>query len=212
MRVNWSGESWRLLSERALLRERDRTLLVADLHLGKSAVFRAQGLPMPDGPSRETLDRLTHVLRRSEARRLFVLGDLFHARASRTPELGAQLAAWRERHAEMELLLVRGNHDRHAGDPDDSLRFTCVSEPWTAEGVMLRHTPASSDAPSIAGHLHPCFKLRDRAHGNVRAPCFVLDERQLLLPAFGAFTGHAEVSRAPGRRLFVVGPDAVIEV
>jgi metallophosphoesterase superfamily enzyme len=39
----------RLLPQRALLDTASRSLMVADLHLGKAATFRAHGLPVPSG-------------------------------------------------------------------------------------------------------------------------------------------------------------------
>ena len=44
-----AGTRWVLLAGRALLWPERRTLLVADLHLGKGAVFRARGVPVPSG-------------------------------------------------------------------------------------------------------------------------------------------------------------------
>ena len=53
------GEVFRLLPGGAALWERTATLLVADLHVGKDATFRAAGLPLPaetgDGNASEQL-------------------------------------------------------------------------------------------------------------------------------------------------------------
>jgi len=47
---------------------------------------------------------------------------------------------------------------------------------------------------------------------SLRAPCFLLGERLALLPAFGSFTGMAEVRRGPGDRIFLVGPNEVTAI
>ena len=109
-----------LLPERALFWPRAGTLVVADLHWGKGATFRAAGIPIPVGTTSDDLARLDGALLRTGARRLVVLGDLFHARAGRiATHTLAELRRWRGAAPELEILLVRGNHDRHAGDPPD---------------------------------------------------------------------------------------------
>ena len=103
-----------LMPERAVFEPATGTLFVADMHLGKSAVFRARGLPVPHGTSAATLDRLATAVRRSGATRLVVLGDFLHARESQAPSTMAALAAWREAHPTLDALVVEGNHDRHS--------------------------------------------------------------------------------------------------
>ena len=99
----------------------------------------------------------------------------------------------------MRLTLVRGNHDRRAGDPSEQFGIELVDEPYDAEGIVARHHPLASDecegqgATILAGHLHPCVRMSGAARDSVRLPCFVLQERQIVLPAFGAFTGGALV-------------------
>ena len=46
-RATLAGEAVELLPERALHWIRERTLFVADVHLGKAAAFRAGGVPVP---------------------------------------------------------------------------------------------------------------------------------------------------------------------
>lgn len=80
-----AGERVELLAERALHWPRARTLFVADVHLGKTAAFRAGGVPLPGGTTAADLARLSAVLAATCAERLVVLGDLLHAAAGRTP-------------------------------------------------------------------------------------------------------------------------------
>ena len=47
--ISLAGEAVRLLPERAIYWERERALVVADLHWGKAATFRAAGVPLPPG-------------------------------------------------------------------------------------------------------------------------------------------------------------------
>lgn len=112
-----AGERVRLLPERALHWPRVATLFVADVHLGKAAAFRAGGVAVPRGATASDLNRLSNLVRRTGAQRLVVLGDFLHAPAGRVPALDAAFLAFRGAHPELEISVVRGNHDANAGDP-----------------------------------------------------------------------------------------------
>lgn len=214
VRVRLAGEEVLLLPERALFWPRAATLVAADFHWGKGATFRAAGIPIPFGATSDDLARLDAALLRTCARRLVVLGDLFHARAGRiATRTLAELRRWRALRPELEIQLVRGNHDRHAGDPPEDLRINCVDAPAYVPPFILRHEPAPSpDGYTLAGHVHPGLVLYGRALQRERLPCFLLRERVALLPAFGSFTGLGVVEPAPEDRAFVVGDGEVIEV
>jgi DNA ligase-associated metallophosphoesterase len=212
--VRLAGEVMDLLPERALFWRRTATIIAADLHWGKGATFRAAGIPIPVGATSDDLSRLDAALHRTNADRLIVLGDLFHARAGRiATQTLAELRRWRSLRARLEIMLVRGNHDRHAGDPPDDLRINCTNAPAFVPPFVLRHEPvAGSEGYTIAGHVHPGLVLCGRALRRERLPCFVLGDRVAILPAFGSFTGMAMVDPGPGDRAFVVAEGEVIEV
>jgi uncharacterized protein len=206
--TDFNGISLTLLPERAIFRADSRTLIVADVHLGKGAAFRKLGVPVPGGASEKDLQRLCELLRGCEARRLIVLGDFIHAKASRQERLHAALADWRARCADVEIILVRGNHDRQAGPLLSEWNISEVPEPFDDGGLRLGHHPdhencAESRVPTLAGHIHPVFGLRDFDGSSVTTPCFVFDEFCGVLPAFGFFTGGARVAAQPGRSIYV---------
>ncbi|MCF7202254.1 ligase-associated DNA damage response endonuclease PdeM [Pseudomonas oligotrophica] len=198
-------ELW-LLADKALYWPQQQALLVADIHFGKAAAYRRLGQPVPSGTTETNLARLDALLARYPARRLIFLGDFLHAPESHAPSTLARLAAWRSRHAGLRLTLIRGNHDRRAGDPPAGLGIEVHSEPLLLGPFALQHEPAPHPTHHVlAGHLHPAHRLRGRGRQSLRLPCFCIGERVSLLPAFGDFTGTAEVDAGPGRRLFLVG-------
>jgi uncharacterized protein len=209
-----SGEEIYLLAERALWWPNASTLVVADLHWGKASTFRAAGIPIPIGTTSDDLARLDSALIRTGARRMVVLGDLFHARAGRiASHTLAELRRWRSLAAPVEILLVRGNHDRHAGDPPSDLRINCVNAPAFVPPFVFRHEPATrGDGFALAGHVHPGLTLMGRGLQRETLPCFVIGQAGALLPAFGSFTGFGSVDPAPGDRAFVVVEGEVLEV
>ena len=154
--VRLAGEDLLLLPERALFWPRAATLVAADFHWGKGATFRAAGIPIPTGTTSDDLARLDDALSRTCARRLIILGDLFHARAGRIASRTlADLREWRERRIDLEILLVRGNHDRHAGDPPDDLRINSMNAPAFVPPFVLRHEPAVSPVGCIPARCWP---------------------------------------------------------
>lgn len=215
--IELAGEPLEVVPGRAVWWPRARTIFVADTHFGKPDAFRQAGIPVPEGSARADLDRLATLIARHGAERLVVLGDLFHARLARPDRLHDLMAAWRDEHRSLDVLLVRGNHDRSAGDPPDKLRITCASEPVTLGPLTLLHDPAArpdSETPALAGHLHPAVTLDDPATGSrVRLPCYWLSDGLITLPAFGTFTGAKAVTPRRGDRVIaVVGGGAVHEI
>lgn len=212
-RIEVAGEPLVLLPEKALFQERTGTLLVADAHLGKAAAFRAASIPLPGGTTTETLLRLSAALQRTGARRLLLLGDFFHAKSGRAGRTLAAIADWRGRHADLKIVLVRGNHDRGAGDPPAEWRFTCCDEPLLEPPFAFRHHPAEEPGSYVmAGHIHPAVSLSGFGGQREKLPCFLFGERAALLPAFGGFTGGASVRPRRGDRVYVIAGDEVVSV
>lgn len=212
-RIPVGGHSLTLLPQKAAFLDDFRTLLVADAHFGKAVAFRSFGVPVPAGTTGDNLDRLSALVEATGAVRIVFLGDFLHSRRSLAPAVLQALAAWRSRHADLALALVRGNHDRHAGDPPASLGFSMHDEPLVVGGLALAHHPAPHPGLyTLAGHLHPCITLGGRAHDTLRLPCFHFGERVGVLPAFGGFTGMHPIRPQPGERVFAVAEDQVAEV
>jgi len=213
MEFNSLDQRLSLLPERALYWHERRTLLIADPHFGKAATFRSAGIPVPRGTTTTDLIRLDAALSATGAERLVFLGDLLHARSGRAAATLDAVADWRSRYQQLEIVLVRGNHDRSAGDPPDCWDFSCVKGPVTEGPFVFAHEPAESASGYVlSGHLHPCVRLDDGIGPGIRAACFWFGPRTAVLPAFGSFTGAHRVRPCQGDRVFAVGPDCVVEV
>lgn len=210
MQLELGGEPLVLLPQRAAYLPAQRTLLVADAHIGKAVSFRRLGVPVPEATTGGTLARLDAAVQATGAQQVVFLGDLLHsARAHAADTLGA-VRRWRQSRAQLHLVLVRGNHDLHAGDPPVDWGVRVVDEPWRLGGLALHHHPQPDDAAYVlAGHVHPGLVLGGRAHDRLRLPCFHFGARVGVLPAFGEFTGLHVVRPVAGDRVFVVHGDAV---
>lgn len=205
-----AGQRLQLLAPRATCLPEHRILLIADAHIGKAHSFRRLGVPVPAGTTEETLATLSALIASTGARRIVFLGDLLHSARSRSPATWAAVAAWREGHAGIEMTLVRGNHDRHAGDPPPEWRIDALDEPLRCGPLALAHHPDPvAGAYVLAGHVHPAAVLGGRAHDRLRLPCFHFGPEVGVLPAFGGFTGMHVLPRGPDDRVFVIAGDVV---
>lgn len=213
--VEVGGAVLQLLAGKAAWWAAGRTLLLADAHIGKAVSFRKLGVPVPEATTGGNLDAIDALLAAHDAKRIVFLGDLLHSRQAHDRDTLAAVAAWRAQRSELDLVLVRGNHDDRAGDPPPSWGVHCVDEPWTLPGApqlaLCHHPEPRHGAYVLAGHLHPCITV-GRGIDRLRLPCFHFGDRVGVLPAFGAFTGMHPIERAPGNRVFVVADNAVHEL
>jgi len=211
--VELAGTKLRLLAERGVYWAAERTLFVADLHLGKEATFRRHSIPVPRGSSEATLARVSRMLHRCAAPRLVILGDLFHARSSLSADVCATFQAFRRRHGELECLLVRGNHDLACGPLPPALAVTTLDPPWLRGGIAGSHHPQPLPADAallLCGHLHPAIRLRGDLASLGKTACFWWSGQQLVLPAIGDFTGTRVIRRQPGDRVWAVAEETVL--
>jgi DNA ligase-associated metallophosphoesterase len=210
--VELGGEQLVLLPQKAAFWARERMLIIADIHFGKAAAFRSFGIPVPRGTTTENLDALDALIELTGANHVLFLGDFLHARAAHAASTQAAMLAWRHRRRELVLTLVRGNHDKHAGDPAEQLGIDLVDEPYTVGPYSFCHHP-DIDAPSyvLAGHVHPVYVLATRSDA-LRLPCFIAGPRRMILPSFGAFTGGHALRPEPGERIWVSSGETVHSV
>ena len=113
--IIWQGENLRLLANKGIFWPREKTLFVADPHFGKAATFRKVGIPVSEHTTEDDCKRLLQMLRSTGACKLVFLGDFLHARQGKTAPVRTLLFQWREMCSDVEILLVRGNHDLNPG-------------------------------------------------------------------------------------------------
>ena len=202
VRVVVSGAVLHMRPSGALWLERDRTLVVADLHLEKGSAYASRGQLLPPYDTRETLRRLAEEVAQLDPLTIVMLGDAFHdGGAEDRLSLDDARAVHRLAHRRT-LVWVVGNHDP---SPPESLPGDSVDELELA-GLALRHEPVAGPSPrEAAGHLHPCARIVAGGR-SVRRRCFVTDGERLVLPAFGGLFARPPLAVALGsRRAHAVG-------
>jgi len=192
-----------LLPGRAAFLRTSASLVVSDLHLGKSATFRKRGLAVPEGSSASDLSRLIQLLKKTEAKHLIIAGDLVHsADGLSTTVIDALRTFLKE--IELPVTLTEGNHDSRSWLSKHHLNFKTMPSLEIGD-LLITHDPADllPDQAGIAGHLHPGIRVRESRRQSLRIGGFYLrDSNHLVLPAFSEFTGTHPVSISETDRFF----------
>jgi uncharacterized protein len=199
--IHLSGERLMLDPMGAMIWPAARLMAVSDLHLEKGSSFARKGMLLPPWDTHATLDRLILLLRRWQPHIVVALGDSFHDAdgAARLPHgEAARLNAMTEAH---RFIWVLGNHDPA---PPSGLGGEWAESFDTGPIVFRHQAMATAEPGEVVGHHHPKAALTARG-GTVSRPCFVVDGRRVMMPAFGAYTGGLDVRNPAIARLFPRG-------
>jgi len=203
-----------LLPQKAIYWQQQKTLIVADVHLGKVGHFRKAGIAVPRDMEQNDLAVLSDLVDEHYPEKIIFLGDLFHS------DLNADwdwFVLWRKQFPKLELILIRGNHDiihdRHYIELDIKLHQSLTIGPF----LMLHH-PLDSinllmvDQYVFCGHIHPGISLTGRARQQLTLPCFAFGQKQVILPSFGKFTGRVAIRNQQTDRIFAIAQNKVIAI
>ena len=183
----------------------ERLLVVADLHLEKGSAYAARGQMLPPYDTRETLSRLAVEAAQMHPATILLLGDSFHDGTAEERLSADDVRTLTTIAAAADLVWIVGNHDT---DGPRALPGETTAS-WSVADLSLVHEPAPTPRfGEVAGHLHPCARVKGRV-ASVRRRCFVTDGERLVMPAFGAFAGGLNVRDAAFRGLFRRPPLAV---
>lgn len=176
-----------LNNRRSLYWKRLSTLILSDLHLGKAAHFRKNGIPVPVQSALSDLHQLDSLLQFYTPSEVIFVGDLVHAGANTEVALLQEFIA---RFRTVKFSLVKGNHDRLPDMKLHQLGIAGIYSTREMAGITLAHTPAPDPGGRcISGHIHPGIRLKMPAGGYMKFPCFRVTDKQVILPAFSGFTG-----------------------
>jgi putative SbcD/Mre11-related phosphoesterase len=180
----------------ALILRELRTILVADVHLGYGWAQRRRGQlgPVQDAGVHQKLQALITEL----APELVVfLGDVVHAPKPSAQERALVEETLEALSARVEVVVVRGNHDRAFARDYSRLGFGVV-EKWEGAGLIAIHgdrLPANRGPERVViGHLHPAIGVRDDAGAIQRIPAFLVGQCAFVLPAFSPLAAGFDVT------------------
>ena len=186
--------------------EEQKILFIADVHLGKVAHFRKHGSAVPQDALLKNFEQLDEAISCCDPKEVCFLGDLFHS-VINTEWL--YFEKWVQQQT-AHLTLVAGNHDII-----NPLRFERLGikiyEERIVQNFLLTHIPEEREGYfNFCGHIHPGVRLKGMGRQILKMPCFFKKSNQLILPAFGEFTGNYILEPEEGDEVFVVTPEEVI--
>jgi DNA ligase-associated metallophosphoesterase len=210
----WLEESFLLHPSRCLYWEKEKALILSDLHLGKTGHFRKEGIAVPQQVYREDLRRLFEVIHFFKPREVLLVGDLFHSKANKEWEW---FAKWRNDFSATDFTLILGNHDKLPAGIAEQMRLTLVNE-LIKNNLLLVHNPEDFDTSSadikgkICGHIHPAIILPTGLRQSARLPCFHFSQTNCTLPAFSLFTGTHAIKPRAKDDVFAIADGKIIRI
>ncbi|MAN87331.1 MAG: phosphoesterase [Algoriphagus sp.] len=203
VRLDHNGTTLFLMKEKVVYHQNTRTFFISDVHFGKAAHFRKSGIPIPEPIHKVDLETLSLLFDEFSPSSVYFLGDLFHSDWNGQWDI---LMDFLETYPAINFHLVQGNHDILPPSFYKNCPIAIHKQPVFLENLILSHEPLedfSEGYLNLCGHIHPGIKLRGMGRQSLRLSCFYLENNQLILPAFGSFTGLALIK--PGKEAKVYG-------
>ncbi len=202
--------------ERCLFWEEQKTLIIADMHLGKTGHFRKSGIAVPDGIYKADLQRLMAQLRLFNVDRLIIAGDFTHSTANKELEL---FMKWRKDFSSLHIELVKGNHDildnnwyREANIHISHTQFTADPFLFVHDMALQQKNTEEELMYTFTGHLHPGISVRGNGRQSLHFPCFYFAKEYCVLPAFSHFTGTYSIKPGNGESVFAVVDSSIMQL
>ncbi|WP_312089553.1 ligase-associated DNA damage response endonuclease PdeM [Chryseobacterium sp.] len=205
-KINIKDEVFTLTNQRALFWEKEKALILSDLHIGKTAHFRKNGIAISNQIFENDLQRLSILIEYFQPEKFIVVGDLLHAGDNSEVD---EFCSWKNQYPDLQFYLIEGNHDKISKKLESKLCLNYRSKSLEINDFIFVHDFEKEQSKfQITGHVHPGFVINS-AVKKIKLPCFVISENQLLLPAFSKFTG-LDTKNLPKKGRFYVFTDAEI--
>lgn len=186
----------------------EEVLLISDVHLGKVSHFRKYGAAVPQKAIQKNFEVLQQTLLHFQPKTVCFLGDLFHSSLNREWQLFEQ---WVEK-ANVKIILIAGNHDIISPLKYEALGITLVPELIWGPFLFTHYPEEREGFFNFSGHIHPAVKLKGYGRQSLRLPCFFKNSHQLILPAFGAFTGSHVMEKKKEDEVYAIADSTVIKI
>lgn len=196
---------------RFVFRPKDKSIICADIHIGKGSHFRKNGIAIPKLVNKNNFWNLSAAFDLFRPEQFIVLGDMVHSTEN---DEWKDMQDFLDNYPNMQRILIRGNHEIEHDLLYENMGFDVMST-LERHGVTYLHDDAdrtSIDSFVFCGHLHPAVRLYGAGKQHLKVPCFWLGENKLTLPAFGSFTGNAAISPKKKDRVFAVTEKSIIEI
>lgn len=212
MIIQHTGQTLHLHPLRSIYWEEQELLFVADLHLGKATHFRLAGIPVPSDITDDNFSNLNTIIETYHPSRVLFLGDLFHSSHNSTWEIFSQFIA---NYPNIRFELVEGNHDIIEAKLFEQVSIPIYTKPLIVGDFIFSHYPLETFSETLYnfhGHIHPGIQLIGKGRQQVKLPCFHFGDRHCVLPAFGKFTGLANIPTKSTDAVYVIAEGEILEI
>ena len=188
--------------------EEKSMLLISDVHLGKVSHFRKFGAAVPRNAITRNFELMDEAINFFSPEEVVFLGDLFHSSLNSEWKLFEQWMAT----VISKVILVAGNHDIISPLKYENLGIDVLSEMISDEFLLTHHPEERDGYFNFSGHIHPAIRLRSEGRQSLRLPCFFKSTNQMILPAFGTFTGSHILEPKHDNEVYAITEDAVFKI
>lgn len=203
------GEQVFLLPEKALWWPAQKTMILSDLHWGKGGHFRKHGIAIPAAAQITDELRLSKLINMYGAERLVIAGDMFHSKQNKEVE---GFAHWRNAYSDLHIDLVEGNHDILPEESYKQWNVVLHKHIYYLDPFLIAHdNDTQADSFLIHGHVHPAIRISGKGNQSLKLCCYCLDDKRLILPSFGSFTGSHIVDDNDYQHIFIIAEDKVMQ-
>ena len=212
--INFGNEEFHAYPNKSLYWKRLNTLIVSDLHIGKSISYAKNKQFLPPYDTKEILNKIFVSLDKIKPSNLIIVGDLLH-------DVFSTLSLKDQDHKNLsqymkntDFIWIKGNHDKNI-QIEGFKNFTN----YKIDKFLFTHIPIETSLFQICGHYHPKVKISHRGK-TIFKTCFVHNEKIFILPSFGILTGgldinSKEISDVLGKKnlsIYPVGQDKVYKL
>ena len=190
--ISFGGETLVISTLRTIYHASSATLLLSDLHLGKTTHFRKNALPIPKEALLTDLKQLEIAINQYTPQRICFLGDLFHSTWNEEWILFSELM---KNFSPVKKVLIAGNHDILKPEKYIEAEIEVLPRLHINNITLLHDATADIHPFSISGHVHPGYRIKGLARQSMVLPCFYVGRTKLFMPAFGSLTGKMALEK-----------------
>ena len=209
-------------NERASLIAKEKTIVIADIHIGIEFEYRQQGINI-GLQTNKLLERCIRLIEETKAEKMIILGDVKHVIVAKSEEEKEMMRIERQQvrkflkilHEHVDIWIIKGNHD---GRLQSKYARILGSKGIKIGDVALVHGHCWADEKImdskfiILGHIHPFVRITTRVGYSYMQPCWIkgglIKEKLLkkygkanhkmkfvIMPAFNPLCGGMAVNR-----------------
>ena len=202
-----------LSADRCIFWEEEKTLILSDLHLGKSGHFRKSGIAIPQAVFKEDMQRLVTLIQVYKPRQLVIIGDMFHSHSNKEHDF---FLKWRQDFSTLPIHLIKGNHDILKTSWYQLADITIHNCELQIGDFVFVHDfndcSITTKSYIFSGHIHPGITVRGSGKQSLHFPCFYFSKNYAVLPAFSKFTGTFTIEPKAGENVFALVQQSIVKI